>query len=72
MPSSFVARVRDEPIAREHKNLYGKGITPHYNADKDVVQISFENHTLEEAQTWLKEHEFPDVEIVDESPIETH
>jgi hypothetical protein len=63
MPSTFVAAIgTDEPI-REHKNLYGKGITPSYSANKDVVQITFTNHSLESAQLWLKEHEYPDVEL---------
>lgn len=63
MPSTFVARLSEEPIVKEHKNLYGKGITPHYAQSKDVVQIVFDNHTLETAQIWLKEHEYPDVEL---------
>lgn len=62
MPS-YIARIRDEPAIREHKNLYGKGISPSYNESKDVVSISFLEHSLEEVESWLKEHEFSDYTI---------
>jgi len=62
MPS-FIARIRDEPAIREHKNLYGKGISPSYNESKDVVSISFLDHSLEDAESWLNEHEFSGYEI---------
>jgi len=65
MPS-FSARIRDGPAIREHKNLYGKGITPAYNADKDVVQITFTDHTRESADQWLKEHEFSEYTLTED------
>ena len=62
MPS-YIARIRDEPAIREHRNLYGKGISPSYNESKDVVSISFLEHSLEDAESWLKEHEFSDYKL---------
>jgi hypothetical protein len=62
MPSSFVARLLESPAEREHKNLYGKGISPSYNG-KDVVSIAFENTTKELAEAWLTDHEFAGVAL---------
>lgn len=64
MPS-FIARIRDGPAIREHKNLYGKGITPAYNADKDVMYITFTDNTRESADQWLAEHDFSEYSLIE-------
>lgn len=75
MPSSFVARLLSEPAVREHKNVYGKGITPHFTAQNEVAFIVFsDDYTREMAESWLTEHDYSGFtfEEVEQEVKQTH